>query len=397
MPLTRRGRWRAPAVLVAALLAATVLPAHPAGADAAGRGAAGESWAPWVSTTGAEVGCTKGSTDSFGICGGHHSYDAIDFMLPGGTPLISPVAGTVAAVESSCADAYSSCGGGHGNYVRIAGVDGTHYVLAHLRSVSVTLGEAVAAGDDVGLVGRSGYATTNHLHYEERTPGGSRLEPGPMLGRQVDGTVATYPAALGHSSWYDVPSHDDQLVVNTGVPPQPCLDDFTDVLVGNPFCDDIGWMVGEGITSGYGDGTYRPLEPVSRQAMAMFLHRASPHGADEIADPGFTDVMTTSSFHHPIAWVVDRGIADGFEDRTFRPLEPLSRQAMIAFLWRRAGSPVGYPSADFSDVAPDHPFAAAIAWAKATGVSEGYGDGTFKPGAPISRQAMAAFLRRIFA
>lgn len=32
-------------------------------------------------------------------------------------------------------------------------------------------------------------------------------------------------------------------------------------------------MKAEGITTGYPDGTFRPLSPVSRQAMAGFLRR----------------------------------------------------------------------------------------------------------------------------
>lgn len=385
---------RAPLLAALLVLVASLLVATPRRVGAAAP--ADESWVPWLSATGAEVGCTKGSTDQHGICDGHHAYDAIDFLLPGGTPLLAPVDGTIAEVVSSCPDAYGSCGGGQGNYVRVAGVDGVHYFLSHLRTVAVTAGQPVAAGDPLGTVGRSGYATTDHVHYEERTPGGTRLEPGPMRGLQPDGTVRTYPAALGHASWYDVPSHADQMVIGVGVLPPPCLDEFSDVLVGNPFCDDVGWMVGAGITAGYADGTFRPFDPVSRQAMAMFVHRATPHGAEAVADPGFADVADTSSFHHPIAWAVAAGIADGYEDGTYRPLEPISRQAMAAFLWRRAGSPAGpYPDPGFTDVPADHPFRDAIAWAKATGVSTGWADGTFRPSIDISRQAMAAFLHRV--
>jgi hypothetical protein len=48
---------------------------------------------------------------------------------------------------------------------------------------------------------------------------------------------------------------------------------FTDVPDTNPFHDEIDWLTQKGITTGFGDGTYRPGNPVTRQAMAAFLNR----------------------------------------------------------------------------------------------------------------------------
>jgi hypothetical protein len=43
-------------------------------------------------------------------------------------------------------------------------------------------------------------------------------------------------------------------------------------------------------------------------------------------------------------------------------------------------------------VGADHRFAEAIAWMARTGLARGYDDGTFRPTATVSRQAMASFL-----
>jgi hypothetical protein len=48
---------------------------------------------------------------------------------------------------------------------------------------------------------------------------------------------------------------------------------FSDVPLDHPFFWDIQWLAHTGISTGYDDGTFRPEEPVSRQAMAAFLHR----------------------------------------------------------------------------------------------------------------------------
>ena len=48
---------------------------------------------------------------------------------------------------------------------------------------------------------------------------------------------------------------------------------FNDVPDSNVFHDDISWLAGTGITKGYGDGGYHPTDPVTRQAMAAFMKR----------------------------------------------------------------------------------------------------------------------------
>lgn len=60
-------------------------------------------------------------------------------------------------------------------------------------------------------------------------------------------------------------------------------DDFSDVPDSHPFHDDIGWLADSGVANGFPDGTYHPSDPVTRQAMAAFLRRLA--GADPAVDP----------------------------------------------------------------------------------------------------------------
>jgi hypothetical protein len=59
--------------------------------------------------------------------------------------------------------------------------------------------------------------------------------------------------------------------------------DFSDVPTSSPFHDDISWLAESGITTGFPDDTYRPNEPVSRQAMAAFMRRLA--GQDPDVEP----------------------------------------------------------------------------------------------------------------
>jgi len=46
-------------------------------------------------------------------------------------------------------------------------------------------------------------------------------------------------------------------------------------------------------------------------------------------------------------------------------------------------------------VSPSHPFYEQIARMAQQGITKGYPDGTFRPAAKVTRQAMSAFVRRL--
>ena len=70
--------------------------------------------------------------------------------------------------------------------------------------------------------------------------------------------------------------------------------------------------------------------------MAAFLHRAagSPPLSTPSRSP-FTDVTVQNSiFYQEIAWARDAGITTGWADGTYRPLADINRDAMAAFIYR---------------------------------------------------------------
>lgn len=66
---------------------------------------------------------------------------------------------------------------------------------------------------------------------------------------------------------------------------------------------------------------------------------------------------------------------------------------LVTVLWRMEGMPEAGQSA-FADVAPGAWYQKAVAWAAASGIADGYGDGRFGPGDRITRQQMAAVFHR---
>ncbi|MDQ6740551.1 MAG: S-layer homology domain-containing protein, partial [Actinomycetota bacterium] len=125
--------------------------------------------------------------------------------------------------------------------------------------------------------------------------------------------------------------------------------------------------------------TYRPLPSVNRDAMAAFLYRmaASPAYIAPTVSP-FKDVSTGQQFYKEMAWVSEQGISTGWtepdENRTYRALTPINRDAMAAFLYRSAGSPA-YTAptvSPFKDVSPGQQFYKEMAWVSEQGISTGW-------------------------
>ena len=176
---------------------------------------------------------------------------------------------------------------------------------------------------------------------------------------------------------------------------------FKDVPVNSAFAEDIRWMAERGITTGWPDGTFRPLDTVRRDAMAAFIYRLEDSPAHNAGNTSpFKDVSPSAQFFKEMSWLAGTGITTGWPDGTFRPLDTVRRDAMAAFLYRNAGSPAYVPPATsvFTDVSTGNQFYKEISWLADQGISTGWaqpnGTRTFAPGQAVARDAMAAFMHR---
>ncbi|GIF78266.1 hypothetical protein Asi02nite_77840 [Asanoa siamensis] len=96
----------------------------------------------------------------------HHATEvnnAIDFNIAGngdlGTPALASASGTVIEAVRNHP--------GYGNYVRLSHANGWFSLVAHLDSISVSVGQAVQTGHELGKVGNTGNSSGPHLHYEQ--------------------------------------------------------------------------------------------------------------------------------------------------------------------------------------------------------------------------------------
>jgi hypothetical protein len=174
---------------------------------------------------------------------------------------------------------------------------------------------------------------------------------------------------------------------------------FGDVPSAHWAADYINAIYEAGITTGYGDGTYGPEDPVSREQMAVFIIRALYGETFSYnSTPYFVDVPSSHWAFKYIQKLKELGITTGCGFNEYCPSELVTRDQMAAFLIRaKIGEDFSYdPNPYFTDVPYGY-------WAfhyaqklKELGITTGCGSGRYCPQDMVTRDQMAAFLTRAF-
>ncbi len=111
------------------------------------------------------------------------------------------------------------------------------------------------------------------------------------------------------------------------------------------------------------------------------------------ASPSYRDVSADAWYYEEVTAATEAGIFEG-SDGLFRPDEPLTR-AMAAMILYRRGHQEDDPEFDnapYSDMDPRAWYFRAVGWLTGTRVAEGFEDGTFRPHDPVTREQLAVLL-----
>lgn len=156
-----------------------------------------------------------------------------------------------------------------------------------------------------------------------------------------------------------------------------------------------------GITTGTDPGVFSPAGTVRRGQMASFMVRLLAIAGLSLPpeEPApFTDVASDNVHSPAIAQLAELGVVGGYPDGTFRPGAPVRRDQMTAFLNRSfaevASQPLVSGQRFFTDTAGNVHEDDINALA-GHGVAVGAGDGTFQPARPVRRDQMASFVMRL--
>ena len=148
-----------------------------------------------------------------------------------------------------------------------------------------------------------------------------------------------------------------------------------------------------GIACGFADGTYGPGRSITRGQMATMLANAlklPKPGADA---PRFSDIAGHAHAQN-IRAVAAAGIAEGFGDGRYRPNAPVTRGQMATFIKTGFNLPDPGPNAPtFSDIAGTT-HARNIRSVASVGIAQGFPNGTYRPGVALNRAQMATFMAK---
>jgi hypothetical protein len=203
---------------------------------------------------------------------------------------------------------------------------------------------------------------------------------------QSDGSV--YGAAISvnpadGSCWFAAP-HDtlrDDLVAHVAA-------DGTELFLSTSFSNPAS------VAASPGDGSCWVADSNNLQVVRLV--------SDAYPTPRFADLPLYFWAYDQIVACADAGIVAGYLDSTYRPILPVTRDAMAVFISRAlAGGdslvPTGPASATFADVPTDHWSFRYVEYAVGAGVVTGYGDGSYRPTLTVTRDAMAVFIARALA
>lgn len=187
-----------------------------------------------------------------------------------------------------------------------------------------------------------------------------------------------------------------------------CTINFSDVPAGSTFYPFVRCLACLGIVQGYGDGTYRPADPVTRgQASKIIANAAGWADAIPLDRQTFSDVTYGSTFWVYIERMYLHEAIDGYTCGRpgepcpgvyYRPGNTLTRGQIAKITSISAGYDDVIPPdrQTFSDVEPDGTFWVYIERVYLHGVVSGYADGTYRPQNTVTRGQIAKVAANTF-
>lgn len=170
---------------------------------------------------------------------------------------------------------------------------------------------------------------------------------------------------------------------------------FTDIIDSSWYHEGVRYCIEAGLMDGLGNGIFAPKATLSRGMLAQILYKAARQPS--VSENGtFNDVTSNAWYANAVTWANENGIIYGYENGTFCPDIPVTREQFAAMLWRYAGSPASTASLNiFTDSTNIGAWAVdGLRWAVEQGIIAGKGDGTLDPHSTATRAEAAAMLQR---
>ena len=203
-----------------------------------------------------------------------------------------------------------------------------------------------------------------------------------------DGNVAL---PMRHASQYAIVIDDHSHAAEAALP-------FSDVNADDWFFDVVRYVYEQGLMTGTSDTEFSPNLTTTRGMIVSILTRLEDGPTAEAA--GFTDVADGDWYAEAVNWAAREGIVAGYEDNTFRPNDPITREQLAAMLmnyaaWKGEDVSARADLSGYNDAASVSSWAAeTVQWAVAEGLISGMPGNLLEPQGSATRAQVAAILQR---
>lgn len=190
----------------------------------------------------------------------------------------------------------------------------------------------------------------------------------------------------------------DKVVVTFEKIPVITAERFVDVEPNAWYYDNVDYAVRHGWFYGTSDITFSPDNTMTRGMLTTVLYHmaGSPDMEGETLSDPFADVDPEAYYATATYWAHLNGIVGGYGNNTFSPDDPITREQFVVILYRYSGTPTTtempnrFIDADkISDYAVD-----AMCWAVNQGIVAGRPGGILDPCENTTRAEVAAMLRK---
>lgn len=184
--------------------------------------------------------------------------------------------------------------------------------------------------------------------------------------------------------------------------PDAVKNPFADVNAGDWFYRDVLFSYEKGLMSGMDAAAFAPYANTTRAQIAVIFYRMEGSPAVE-GENSFTDVVRgsgTAWFYDAVTWAQQNGIMGGYDNSSFAPNDPITREQLAAIFYRYAQykgydtTQGGMAIREFGDYESISDYAmSAMVWAVNTGLVKGDSNLLY-PNGTATRAEIAAMLHR---
>ena len=184
--------------------------------------------------------------------------------------------------------------------------------------------------------------------------------------------------------------------------PDAVKNPFADVNAGDWFYRDVLFSYEKGLMSGMDTAVFAPYANTTRAQIAVIFYRMEGSPAVE-GENSFADVVRgsgTAWFYDAVTWAQQNGIMGGYDNSSFAPNDPITREQLAAIFYRYAQykgydtTQGGMAIREFDDYESISDYAmGAMAWAVNTGLVKGDSNLLYPKGTATRAELAALFHR----